>query len=340
MAGGGTCVLGMDGLVMREYSLIATAKINLFLGIVGHHFTSGANPQPDGFHELVMVMQSIDLADRVTITETRDRGIVVTCDDGDVPQDETNLAYKAAALMQQQFPDRAAQHGGIAIAIQKNIPIGAGLAGGSADCAAVLVGIDLLWELGLTQGELQSIAAQIGSDIPFCVSGGTALATGRGEIIDPLTDLDNLYVVLAKYRDLPISTPWAYQTFRQQFGATYPPTPAANHTKQQSLRSGAMLTAIHHRDNAQIAQRLYNDLEKVVLPAYPPIQALRDAFGALPVLGTMMSGSGSTVFALCATEGEATAVRDQMRQQFPDSTRLGLWVTQFCGAGVRLAGMT
>jgi 4-diphosphocytidyl-2-C-methyl-D-erythritol kinase len=323
---------------MREYSLIAPAKINLFLGIVGDHFDQGTPPQPDGFHELVMVMQSIDLADRVTVTETRDRGITVTCDDGDVPQDQTNLAYKAAALMQQQFPDRAAQHGGIAIAIQKNIPMGAGLAGGSADCAAVLVGIDLLWELGLTQAELQTIAAQIGSDIPFCISGGTALATGRGEIIDPLTDLDQLYVVLAKYRDLPVSTPWAYKAFRQQFGTTYPSTPAANHTKQQSLRSGAMLTAIHHRDNVQIAQRLDNDLEKVVLPAYPQIQALRDAFGAMPVLGTMMSGSGSTVFALCATEREATQVRDQMRQQFPDPN-LGLWVTKFCGAGVRLAGM-
>ncbi len=324
---------------MREYSLIAPAKINLFLGIVGHHFDRATPPQPDGFHELVMVMQSIDLADRVTVTETRNPGIVVTCDDGDVPEDETNLAYKAAALMQQQFPDRAAQHGGLAIAIEKHIPMGAGLAGGSADCAAVLVGIDLLWELGLTQGELQAIAAQIGSDIPFCVSGGTALATGRGEIIDPLADLDNLYVVLAKYHDLPVSTPWAYQTFRQQFGATYPLTPAETEAKKVAMRSGEMLQAIHHRDNAQIAQRLHNDLEKVVLPAYPQIQALRDAFGGLAVLGTMMSGSGSTVFALCGTEDGAIEVRDQMRQQFPDP-RLELWVTKFCAAGVRLAGMT
>ncbi len=321
---------------MREYSLIAPAKINLFLGIVGNHFNQATPPQPDGFHELVMVMQSIDLADRVTITETRDRTITVTCDDGDVPQDQTNLAYQAAALMQQQFPDRAAPHGGIAIAIEKQIPMGAGLAGGSADCAAVLVGIDQLWELGLTQGELQTIAAQIGSDIPFCVSGGTALATGRGEIIDPLVDLGKLYVVLAKYRDLPVSTPWAYQTFRQQFGATYPPTPAATQVKQQELRSGAMLSAIQQRNAPKIAQCLHNDLEKVVLPAYPQIQGLRDAFGQLPVMGTMMSGSGSTVFALCATEAEAIGVRDAMRSRFPDPT-LELWVTQSCSAGVRLA---
>ncbi|MBE9031778.1 4-(cytidine 5'-diphospho)-2-C-methyl-D-erythritol kinase [filamentous cyanobacterium LEGE 11480] len=321
---------------MREYSLIAPAKINLFLGIVGHHFSRETPPKPDGFHELVMVMQTVDLADRVTVRETSRRGITVTCDDGAVPQDETNLAYKAAALMQQNFPDAAARHGGVAILLEKKIPMGAGLAGGSADCAAVLVGIDLLWDLGLTQAELQGIAAQIGSDIPFCVSGGTALATGRGELIDPLPDLDNLYVVLAKYRDLPVSTPWAYQAFRQRFGATYPLTPAETEAKKQVLRSGEMLSAINQRQAQRIAQLLHNDLEKVVLPEYPQIQGLRDTFAALPVMGTMMSGSGSTVFALCDSEAKANAVRSQMQQQIDDVT-LDLWVTKFCASGVHLA---
>jgi 4-diphosphocytidyl-2-C-methyl-D-erythritol kinase len=283
-------------------------------------------------------MQSVDLADHVTVRETRDRGIIVRCDDGEVPQDETNLAYKAAALMQQLYPQVAAKHGGLAITIQKKIPMGAGLAGGSADCAAVLVGIDLLWDLGLTQAELQAIAAQIGSDIPFCITGGTALATGRGEIIDPLPDLDNLYVVLAKYRDLPVSTPWAYQTFRQRFGATYPTTPAETEIKKQTMRSGEMLSAIHQRQTQQIAQLLYNDLEKAVLPEFPQIQGLRDAFAQLPtVLGTMMSGSGSTVFALCDSADAAIAVQGQMQAQFADPM-LDLWVTKFAAAGVRLAG--
>jgi 4-diphosphocytidyl-2-C-methyl-D-erythritol kinase len=320
---------------MRAYSLIAPAKINLFLGIVGHHFSDAPDPKPDGFHELVMVMQSVELADRVTICETPDHGITIICDNGTVPQDETNLAYKAAVLMQKTFPEAAAKHGGIAIEITKNIPMGAGLAGGSADCAAVLVGVDLLWNLGLTQAELQGIAAQIGSDIPFCITGGTALATGRGEIIDPLPDLDNLYVVLAKYRDLPVSTPWAYQTFRQQFGATYPQTPAETEAKKQVLRSGEMLSAINQRNSQQIAQLLYNDLEKVVLPAYPQIQDLRNAFAEMPVMGTMMSGSGSTVFALCDSVATAVAVRQQMQQQFADPS-LDLWLTKFCGSGVRL----
>ncbi len=318
---------------MRVYSLIAPAKINLFLGIVGD--------RPDGYHELVMVMQSVELADRVTVREISGKTITVTCDDADVPQDETNLAYKAASLMQRLFPERST---GVEIQIEKCIPMGAGLAGGSADCAAVLVGIDLLWDLGLTQAQLQDLAAQIGSDIPFCVSGGTALATGRGEIIDPLPDIDQLFVVLAKYRDLPVATPWAYQQYRQTFGATYPQTPDELAVRQQTLRrstadpqaSGAMLQAIALRDVASIARLLHNDLEKVVLPAYPQVQAIRDGFAQLPVLGTMMSGSGSTVFALCDTEATAIAVRDQMRQRF-DSPTLEIWLTKFSASGVRIA---
>jgi 4-diphosphocytidyl-2-C-methyl-D-erythritol kinase len=325
---------------MRAYTLLAPAKINLFLAIVGDHFQPalGDEPaQPDGFHELVMVMQSVGLCDRVTVQEMPGKsGIVVTCDDGEVPQDETNLAYKAALLMQQRFPAKAAKHGGVKIAIEKRIPMGAGLAGGSADCAAVLVGLDLLWDLGLTQGELEEMAAQIGSDIPFCVRGGTALATGRGEIIDPLPDLTGMHLVLAKYRDLPVATPWAYQTFRQQFGHTYPKTPAENEAKTQQLRSSELLSAIQQRDAQQIGNLLYNDLEKAVLPAYPQVQALRDAFGQLPILGTMMSGSGSTVFALCETAKGAIAVREAMQQEFNDPM-LEMWVTECCPTGIQLA---
>lgn len=201
----------------------------------------------------------------------------------------------------------------------------------------MLVGIDLLWELGLTQAELRSIAALMGSDIPFCVAGGTALATGRGEIIDPLPDLDDLYVVLAKYRNLPISTPWAYQTFRQLFGATYPLTPAETEAKKQAMRSGDMLSAINQRNSQQIARLLYNDLEQAVLPEYPQVKGLRDAFAQLSVMGTMMSGSGSTVFALCDSAARASEVKAQMQAKFNDPT-LDLWVTKFSAAGVRLAG--
>ena len=144
---------------MQTYTLIAPAKINLLLEIIGD--------RPDGFHELVMVLQSIDLADIVELKSLPGEQIHLNCTHPDVPQDSTNLAHRAAQLMQTQFPDR----GGVEITITKNIPIGAGLAGGSTDAAAVLVGLDLMWNLGLTQSELQILGAALGSDVPFCIVG-------------------------------------------------------------------------------------------------------------------------------------------------------------------------
>ncbi len=313
---------------MRSYSLIAPAKINLYLEIMGD--------RPDGYHELVMVLQSITLADEVHIRAIGSDVIRVHCDDPTVPQDETNLAYKAAALMQQQFPAAQAKWGGVEIDIEKHIPIGAGLAGGSANAAAVLVGINLLWQLGLTQLELQDLAAQLGSDIPFCVTGGTALATGRGELLDALPTLAEGHLVLAKYRDLPVSTPWAYHTYRQQFGHTYLCSSDDLECRRQQVHSSGMLGAIAQQDTPKIAQLLHNDLEKVVLPEYPQVQHLRDQFQAIGVLGTLMSGSGSTVFALVESAPQAEQVKAKMRTATPDPN-LELWVTKFSPSGIQLA---
>jgi len=310
---------------MRSYSLIAPAKINLYLQIVGD--------RSDGFHELVMVLQSIELADVVTVRPIGTEAIRVWCDNPDVPQDQTNLAYKAADLMVREFPDYFAKFGGVEIKIQKRIPMGAGLAGGSSNAAAVLVGLDLMWNLGLTHSDLQELGATLGSDIPFCISGGTSLATGRGEQLDGLPDLHNIYVVLAKYRDLPISTPWAYQTYRQQFGDTYPKS--ASDVEARKQQSRGMMAAIAQQNLAQIGQLLHNDLERVVLPEYPQVQQLRDRFQRLGVLGTMMSGSGSTVFGLVESHAQAEQVKAQMTAIADPN--LDLWVTRFCTSGVRLA---
>ena len=311
---------------MRSYSLVAPAKINLYLQIVGD--------RPDGFHELVMVLQSIELADLVTVRSIGTETIQVRCDHPDVPQDPTNLAYRAADLMVQQFPDYFAKFGGVEVNIQKRIPIGAGLAGGSSNAAAVMVGLDLMWGLGLTQSELQELGAMLGSDIPFCISGGTALATGRGEQLDGLPDLHNICVVLAKYRDLPVSTPWAYKTYRQQFDHTYPRSESEIETRRQQSRG--MMAAIAQQNLPQIGKLLHNDLERVILPAYPKLQQLRDRFQSLGVLGTMMSGSGSTVFGLVGSQAHAEQIREQMRGAIADPN-LDFWVTRFCPSGVRLA---
>lgn len=313
---------------MRSYSLIAPAKINLYLEILGD--------RSDGYHELAMILQSIDLADQIDLRAISTQTIHVYCDNPLVPPDQGNLAYRAVELMAQQFPDRFAQFGGVEIRINKRIPVAAGLAGGSTDAAAVLVGLDMLWQLGLTQPELQDLAAKLGSDVPFCIAGGTAIATGRGEELSPLPSLDSLYVVLAKYRNLQVSTPWAYQTYRSQFGDSYVRDSKGLASRAQRVHSGSMVQAILNKDRSQIGQRLHNDLEKVVLPSHPQVSLLRDAFQANGALGTMMSGSGPTVFALCESEVQAQVIQQGVRTAILDPD-LDFWVTKFSNHGIHIS---
>ena len=312
---------------MHSYSLIAPAKINLHLEIIGD--------RPDGFHELVMILQSIELADQIDIQANSTQKINIHSNHPQVPLDATNLAYRAAQLMCEAFPDVYHNFGGVDIVIKKNIPVAAGLAGGSTNAAAVLVGINMMWELGLTQPELQGLAAQLGSDIPFCVSGGTAIATGRGEKLDPLNDLDNLWLVLAKYSNLSVSTAWAYQTYRQQYSSTYISEEKDIKSRTAKLHSGPLVSAIIHKQTQEIGKLLYNDLEKVVLPEYPQVAQLRSAFAQTDILGTMMSGSGPTVFALCESEEKALYSRHKVKEAINDPN-LDFWVTRLSSGGIQV----
>ncbi|MGE5657336.1 MAG: 4-(cytidine 5'-diphospho)-2-C-methyl-D-erythritol kinase [Actinomycetota bacterium] len=311
---------------MRSYSLIAPAKINLYLEIIGDRH--------DGYHELAMVLQSIDLADRIDLRPIGTEIIRVRCDHPQVPPDKNNLTYRAADLLARQFPDAFARYGGVEITINKHIPVAAGLAGGSTDAAAVLVGIDLMWQLGLTQSELQELGAQLGSDVPFCIAGGTVLATGRGEELSPLPALENFYVVLAKYRNLSISTAWAYQTYRHQFSSSYC-TPEDLECRRQKLHSGSMVAAIAQRDAVKIGQLLHNDLEKVALPVYPQVLQLRETFESAGVLGTLMSGSGPTVFALTDSLTQAQQVVERVKNAIA-SPDLDFWIAKFKNTGIRM----
>lgn len=310
---------------MRAYSLIAPAKINLYLEIIGD--------RPDGYHELAMVMQSVALSDQIDLRANGIEQFRLTCDHPEVPADQTNLAYKAAMLMVQQFPQAFQTYGAVDIDIHKRIPVGAGLAGGSTNAAAVLVGLDLMWNLGLTQPEIQELGAKLGSDVPFCVTGGTAIATGRGERLAALPALDNLYVVLAKYRSLSVSTAWAYSTYRQQFGHTYQQADSLE-GRRQRVHSGGMVMAVSQNNGEAIAQHLYNDLEKIVLPALPQVQQLRDELSQLSI-GAMMSGSGPSVFALATSRSEAETVQAGLRAALPDPD-LELWVAPMIASGIRL----
>jgi 4-diphosphocytidyl-2-C-methyl-D-erythritol kinase len=296
-------------------SLKAPAKINLFLEIKGN--------RPDGYHELVMVLQSIDLCDFVHLRTHEAKTVNVSCNHPQVPTDQTNLAFRAALLMQQNYPGL----GGVDIVIEKQIPVGAGLAGGSTNAAAVLVGLDRLWDLGLTQPELCELGAQLGSDVPFCISGGTALAIGRGEVLSPLPDLDRLALVICKPRQISISTVWAYQTFRSEnLLATSP-------IKDQ-LYSSQILAAIatSEDDNfGRIGRLLYNDLERVVLPAYPQLAELKASLQQ-DSCGALMSGSGSTVFAIAQDFEHATRIANAIAASYED---MDIWVASTLIAGIQ-----
>jgi 4-diphosphocytidyl-2-C-methyl-D-erythritol kinase len=313
---------------MLSYSLIAPAKINLYLEII--------SDRPDGYHELAMVMQSIDLADKIDIVPSGNQSIFVHCDNSDVPSDKTNLAYRAAELMATTFPNALANYGGVKITIKKNIPIAAGLAGGSTNAAAVLVGINLLWNLGLTQSEIEELGAELGSDVPFCVAGGTAIATGRGEQLCVLPSLDNIYIVLGKYRSLCVSTPWAYKSYRQKFEDSYIRDKDSLAARANAVHSAPMVKAILSKDVNEISQRLHNDLEKVVLPEYPKVSQLREILASSGTLGTMMSGSGPSVFTICESIEQAENVKSKIREAIPDPD-LELFVTQFISHGIHLA---
>jgi 4-diphosphocytidyl-2-C-methyl-D-erythritol kinase len=312
---------------MKSYTLLAPAKINLHLEIIGI--------RPDNYHELVMIMQTVDLADRIEITSLSTDEVILHCSHPGVPLDRTNLAYRAAELMQQEFPAAFAKYGGVEITLHKHIPIAAGLAGGSGNAAAVLVGIDLLWELGLTQGDLQTLGAKLGSDVPFCISGGTAIATGRGELISNLPSLTEIYVVLGKYRSLEVSTPWAYTAYRHEFEHEYASEPASLADRSHQVHSGDLVKAIVAQDPVKIGELIYNDLEKVVLPEYPLVKQLRTEFQRHPNLGTMMSGSGPTVFSLASSRSQADQLYHQVRAAITDPD-LELFVTQVCDRGVRV----
>lgn len=301
---------------MQACTLIARAKINLYLEILGS--------RPDGYSEVAMVLQSIHLADRLQL-KSRPHGIHLTCDRPEVPTDARNLAYQAAELLQKECHSAA----GVEIHIEKHIPVAAGLAGGSADAAAVLVGLNQLWGLGLTVGELQSLAARLGSDIPFCIQGGTQLATGRGEVLEPLADWEGIPVLLAKPKHLGVSTAWAYQAFRSRQGSlggdalpkpTLPTLPQA-------------LAALSRQDPPALARSLRNDLEQVVLPEYAIVEELRQALLSAGALGSLMSGSGPTVFGIMPSLELAAQVRNTLRHQFQD---VEFWVTQFAPTGILL----
>ncbi|MGB8001113.1 MAG: 4-(cytidine 5'-diphospho)-2-C-methyl-D-erythritol kinase [Anaerobacillus sp.] len=270
----------------KKLSVKAPAKINLALDVL--------HKRPDGFHEVEMIMTNVDLADRLELTELRRNEIVIESTSGFVPDDQRNLAYQAAAVLKKKFNVNQ----GISIKIDKQIPVAAGLAGGSSDAAAALRGLNDLWEIGLSNDELAEIGSEIGSDVAFCVHGGTALAKGRGEIIQPMDAPPPCWVILAK-PSIGVSTAEVYRRLR---------TAEMKHPDVKG-----MMHAIEEKDYEAICQRLGNVLEDVTLKLHPEVRQIKEKMESLGADGVLMSGSGPTVFGLTRHESRMQRIYNGLR---------------------------
>lgn len=264
----------------------AYAKINLMLDILSR--------LDNGYHSLFMVMQSVSLADTVSVSGTGDGSISVTCNEPDIPTDEHNIVHKAATAF---FRDTGIDNPGIRIDIDKRIPFAAGLAGGSTDAAATLCALNTLFGTGLSTSQLCTTGVKIGADVPFCLTGGTALAQNVGEILSPLPPLPDCTIVLAK-PDAGVSTGEAYGAFDSAQTVRH-------------LDTCGMLYAASRSDLLGICKKAKNVFEQLIeTPERVPIKSVMNRFGALC---TCMSGSGPTVFGIFDDESGAAEAAEALR---------------------------
>lgn len=291
----------------KVIKLRASGKINLYLNVA-------KNGRTDGYHEIKSIMQSISLSDELTFEikkkkngfEAVDRnGIYITCNNEDIPLDEKNLVHKAAALIMDK--DDLRSRYSVKINIEKHIPVCAGLAGGSTNAAATLVALNELFELNMEISDLMDIAGKVGSDVPFCVRGGTILAEGRGEKLSELPDLPFYWIILATNGGKFLSRD-IYGKF-DLVGVEQKPI----HTE--------LANNIIERDFSNFFKKLQNDLERVVTIEDKEILIIKEKANRLGAIVTQMTGSGPTVFAFCDDLKTATSVYEGLR---PASSRVFL----------------
>ena len=266
------------------------AKINLGLRVLGK--------RADGFHELVTVFQTIDLADELEAQEAD--GLALVSDDPDLPADGTNLVLRAAELLRTTVP--AAAERGASFRLRKRIPVGGGLGGGSADAAGALIALDALWGLGLGRAELSRRAAAIGSDVPFLIDGGTALGTGRGEKLARLTSCAGRPLVLGT-PPFPLSTAEVYGALRAAL------TPA-----DAGVSVSRLFVNFAERNDFALA---VNDLEPAAFAMRAELSPFRDALRRSGAEVALLSGSGSTVFGMYGSGADTAAIVADLREAFP-----------------------
>lgn len=264
----------------------APAKINLGLDILGK--------RPDGLHELAMVMSSIDLADRLYLEEIPENKIIIETNKAFLPTDKKNHVYEALELVKERFEIKQ----GLRVKIHKEIPVAAGLGGGSTDSAAALRAVNRLWNLGLSVKELASLGAEVGSDVPYCVYGQTSLVEGFGEKVTPIAPMPQCWVVVVKPR-MSVSTRTIFAKIVME-DLYHPDIPA-------------LVSAIEENDYQKMTQNLGNSMEVVTIKKHPIIQQLKDRMLKYGADAAMMSGSGPTVYALCHKYSRAKHVFNALK---------------------------
>ena len=266
----------MDKLQLKAYG-----KINLGLDVI--------RKRPDGYHDLDMIMQMVDVYDDVIIEKKAGEEIVVKADAAVLSNGKDNLAYMAAKMLFDEFGIKT----GVEITIHKRIPIAGGMAGGSSDCATTLIGINEMFNLGLSKQQLMERGVKLGADVPYCVLGGTAIARGIGEVLTPLPTPPQCHVIIAK-PPISVSTAYVYGHIRPD-----------EITKRPDIEQ--MTLAIKEQDLNKLSDLLYNVMEEVTVSEYPVIEKLKSIMLENGALNSIMSGSGPTVFGLFDDREKAQA---------------------------------
>lgn len=274
---------------MKDISIKAYAKINLTLDVVGK--------RADGYHDLETIMQSVDLWDRIILKEI-DEGIELESNIQGFPHGKANIAWRAARLIKDEFKISK----GIHIYIDKNIPMEAGLAGGSADCAGVLTGLNRLWDLGMDGEKLRTLGKNLGADVPFCLMGGTALGQGIGDILAPIDAKEELWLVIVR-PDFGVSTKEIFSRLRIGDIGRRPD----NQMVIGHLEAGRV---------QDVAENLVNVLEEVTIPMHPEIAQIKSQLIGQGALGSLMSGSGPSVYGIFGDRDSAHAAAKSMKDQY------------------------
>lgn len=274
---------------MKGITLLSPAKINLSIDVL--------EKLPNGYHSVEMIMQSINLCDIVTI-EKRYGGITINCEEPYVPNDRRNIAYKAAEAFFAHSPVRGGAH----ISIKKNIPVSAGLGGGSTDAAGVLKGLNQLYGNILSRSQLLKIAGTIGADVSFCIDGGTQLARGIGDELTRLPDFENVDIVLVK-PSFPISTSYVYRHLKLEDLTDRPDT-------------SGLIDAITGMDIPAVAKKMRNVLETVSVSKYPELKTIMERFIDYGALAARMSGSGPTIFGVFENPEKALFAKEKFLKDY------------------------